>query len=317
MEFKDYYQTLGVARDASDDAIRRAYRKLARQYHPDVSQEANAETRMRDINEAYAVLGDADKRAAYDDVGQRAGGHGYAPPPGWEQGFAFRGGPRTGGGYADADDGFSDFFSALFGEAAARERAGRHAAHPLRGEDQHATIGIDFEDAWHGATREITLNGIYPDAQGRHAMQTRTLSVRIPAGIREGQKIRLAGQGMPGHAGGSPGDLYLDVHLNPHRQYRVEGRDVSLMLPVAPWEAALGARVQAPTPDGPVDVAIPAGSRPGSKLRLKGRGMPGNPRGDLYLVLELAMPDADDARTREAWRALAQAADFNPRQALG
>lgn len=317
MEFKDYYQALGVARDASDDAIRRAYRKLARQYHPDVSQEANAEACMRDINEAYAVLGDAEKRAAYDDVGQRAGANGHTPPPGWEKGFAFRGGPYSGGPHPGADDGFSDFFSALFGEAATRDRAGQRSAYPLRGEDQHATIGIDFEDAWHGTTRDITLSGLYPDAHGRHTMQMRTLSVRIPAGIREGQKIRLAGQGIPGHAGGSPGDLYLDVHLNPHHRYRVEGRDVSLTLPVAPWEAALGARVQAPTPDGPVDVTIPAASRPGSKLRLKGRGMPGNPRGDLYLVLELAMPNADDARTREAWRALAAAADFNPRQAMG
>jgi len=309
MEFKDYYQVLGVARSASEDDIRRAYRKLARKYHPDVSKEADAEARMREVNEAYEVLGDAEKRAAYDGLAESVSdGRGHAPPPGWDRGFEFAGGPGMG------DAGFSDFFSALFGGAARRPGgAGMRA----RGEDHHATIQIDLEDALRGATRDISLRSLGRDARGRPEVRERTLSVRIPAGLREGQQIRLAGQGMPGLGGGEPGDLYLEVRFLPHPYYRPDGRDLYLTLPVAPWEAALGATVKAPTPGGPVEVAVPAGSRNGRKLRLKGRGLPGSPPGDLYLELELALPEADGERVREAYRALAREAPFNPRRHLG
>jgi len=313
MEFKDYYRILGVDRTASEDDIRRAYRKLARKYHPDVSKEADAETRMREVNEAYAVLGDKEKRGAYDNLGASAGaaagGQGFAPPPGWDQGFEFSGRP---GGFGD-DAEFSDFFSALFG-GAARRRAGSAR---MRGEDHHAAIEIDLEDALRGATRDLSLRGIQYDAQGRPSVRERTLSVRIPAGVREGQLIRLAGQGMPGAGGGEAGDLYLEVRFKPHPMYRVEGRDLTLTLPVAPWEAALGGAVQAPTPGGPVEVTVPAGSRNGRKLRLKGRGIPGSPPGDLYLVLEIALPPADTESAREAYRGLARATSFDPRRNLG
>jgi len=305
MEFKDYYGILGVARTATDEDIRRAYRRLARKYHPDVSKEPDAEARMREVNEANAVLGDPERRAAYDRLGAGvATGEGFRAPPGWDTGFEFR----------DAGDaaGFSEFFESLFG---GRARDVWHE-YPERGEDHHAVIEVDLDDALHGATREVSLRGLAPDAQGRQQIRTRTLSVRIPAGVREGQRIRLAGQGLPGQGGAGNGDLYLEIRFKPHRLYRAEGRDLSLTLPVAPWEAALGASVQAPTPGGPVEVRVPPGSHNGSRLRLKGRGIPGNPPGDLYLVLEVILPPADSEAAKAAYRRMAQDLAFDPRRHL-
>ncbi|OVZ56320.1 cytochrome C biogenesis protein [Pigmentiphaga sp. NML080357] len=308
MEFKDYYAILGVERGASDDDIRHAYRKLARKYHPDVSKEADAEQRMRDVNEAYQVLKDAEKRAAYDNLaaGVSAGGD-FRPPPGWDSGFEFR------GASSGDDAAFSEFFSSLFGGR--RRPGGAHMR--ARGEDHHAAIEIDLEDALHGATRDISLRSIGHDERGQPRLQERTLNVRIPAGVREGQFIRLAGQGMPGMGGGENGDLYLEIRFKPHSRYRVEGRDLYMSLPVAPWEAMLGASVRAPTPGGPVDVTVPANSRNGRKLRLKGRGIPGDPAGDLYLVLEVVWPPADTEKARQAYRNLAQEVPFDPRRNLG
>ncbi|WP_296556435.1 DnaJ C-terminal domain-containing protein [Pigmentiphaga sp.] len=308
MEFKDYYATLGVEQGASDDDIRHAYRKLARKYHPDVSKEPDAEQRMRDVNEAYQVLKDPEKRIAYDNLaaGVSSGGD-FRPPPDWDSGFEFR------GASPHDDAAFSEFFSSLFG---ARHRPGG-AQMRARGEDHHAAIEIDLEDALHGATRDISLRSIGHDENGQPRLQTRTLSVRIPAGIREGQFIRLAGQGMPGLGGGENGDLYLEVRLKPHPRYRVEGRDLYMDLPVAPWEAALGATVRAPTPHGPVEVGVPANSRNGRKLRLKGKGIPGDPAGDFYLVLEIAWPPADTEKAKAAYRYLAQEVPFDPRRNLG
>ncbi|WP_459615219.1 DnaJ C-terminal domain-containing protein [Bordetella sp. 2513F-2] len=304
MEFKDYYGILGVANTASDDEIRRAYRRLARRYHPDVSKESDAEARMRDVNEAYAVLGDPEKRAAYDRLAAGVSDDGgFQPPPGWDQGFEFRG--------SGADRQFSEFFSSLFGG-----QFGQWGAYRERGEDHQATIEIDLEDALHGAVRDISLRALVADAQGAPQVRTRTLSVRIPAGVREGQRIRLAGQGMPGQGGAPSGDLYLEVRFRPHRLYRAEGADLYLTLPVAPWEAALGATVQAPTPAGPVELAIPAGSRNGRKLRLKGRGIPGKPPGDLYLVLDVVLPPADTPQARQAYQRMARELAFDPRQGL-
>jgi curved DNA-binding protein len=315
MEFKDYYEILGVERKSTDDEVRRAYRKLARQYHPDVSKEADAESRMRDINEAYDVLRDSAKRAAYDDLaaGVSAGG-GHRPPPGWEQGFEFAtGGPGHGDGTREEAD-FSEFFSSLFGGANRRRPSSRQAR--ARGEDHHASIEVELEDSLNGATREISLRSMKMDAGGRPRLQERKLSVRVPAGIREGQRIRLAGQGMAGFDGGPAGDLYLEVRLKPHKRYRVDGRDLQLTLPVAPWEAALGTTVRAPTPKGAVEVTIPPGSRTGSKLRLKGRGLPGAVPGDLYLVLDVVLPRADTEAARNAYRELAKAAPFDPRAGM-
>ncbi|ARP95344.1 DnaJ C-terminal domain-containing protein [Bordetella genomosp. 13] len=305
MEFKDYYGILGVARTASNDDVRRAYRKLARKYHPDVSKEPDADARMRDINEANEVLGDAARRAAYDQLLDGVSvGDNRQPPPGWERGFAFH-------GAEPGADGFSEFFSSIFGGRAAGGQQGYRA----RGEDHHAVIEVDLEDALHGATREISLRAMETDAHGLPQIRTRTLSVRIPAGVREGQQIRLAGQGLPGVGGAANGDLLLEVRFRPHRLYRAEGRDLYLTLPVAPWEAALGATVHVPTPSGTVEVSVPAGSRNGRKLRLKGRGLPGRPAGDLYLVLDVALPPADTQRARELYERMARELAFDPRRA--
>ena len=306
MKFREYYETLGVARNATQDEVKRAYRKLARKYHPDVSKEADAEARFKELGEAYAVLKDTEKRAAYDQIGsQWKTGQEFRPPPGWDAGFEFSGGD----GGAD----HSDFFEALFGR---QGRAGARAQRRAQGEDHHAKVQIDLADAYRGAQRSISLRMPVLDAQGRIAMQERRLDVVIPKGIRAGQHLRLAGQGGPGLGGGAAGDLYLEIAFNPDPQFRVDGRDVYLDLPLSPWEAALGAQVTAPTPDGPVQLTIPSGSAAGRQLRLKGRGIPGSPPGDLYVVLAIALPPADSEAAREAYRAMAKAFDFNPRTHL-
>lgn len=307
MEFKDYYKILGVERPATDDEIKKAYRKLARKYHPDVSKEKGAEAQMKEINEAYEVLRDPEKRAAYDRLGANySSGQEFRPPPDWDAGFEFARGPF---GYG-AD--FSDFFNSLFGGFGRRAGGAR-----VRGEDHHAKIFIDLDDAFHGASRTLSLRVPQLDEEGRLVTRERTLQVQIPKGIREGQLIRLAHQGAPGLGGGPSGDLYLEVHFKPHRLYRVDDRDVYFTLPVAPWEAALGATVKAPTPAGAVEVRIPAHSQNGRKLRLKGRGIPGDPPGDLYLVLDVVLPPADTEQARELYRNMARQMAFDPRRALG
>lgn len=308
MEYKDYYKILGVARDASQDEIKRAYRKLARKYHPDVSKEANAETRFKEINEANEVLKDAEKRAAYDQLGSRwQAGEQFRPPPGWDAGFEFNGAPNQD---AQGQD-FSDFFSELFG------RRARHggSAQQRTGKDHHAKIMLELEDAYRGGSHRISLRVPEIDASGHLAYRERSLNVQMPKGVRAGQQVRLAGQGTPG-AGGA-GDLYLEVQFRPHPLYRVDGSDIYLKLPVTPWEAALGATIKAPTPDGTVEVKVPPNSQSGRKLRLKGRGLPGKPAGDLYLTLEVVLPEAATARARELYQTMAQELAFDPRHALG
>jgi curved DNA-binding protein len=318
MDFKDYYKTLGLERGASEDDVRKAYRKLARKYHPDVSKEPDAEARMRDINEANDVLRDKEKRAAYDQLADHVarGGSpdgGFQPPPGWDEGFEFRRGPHA--GPADHAD-FSEFFSSMFG--AAERRGAQRRSYRARGEDHHAAIEIPLEDAIKGGEREITLRSQEIDAQGRPEWKTRTLSVKIPAGVHPGQYIRLAGQGMPGHGGEPAGDLYLEVRIAPHKLYRIEERDLYMTLPVTPTEAALGAKVQVPTPGGGVvEVTVPPNARSGLKLRLKDRGLPGKPPGHLYLLIEIALPPASTEAARKAYEQLAQAAPFDPRRHLG
>ncbi|HMN66871.1 MAG TPA: DnaJ C-terminal domain-containing protein [Burkholderiaceae bacterium] len=316
MEFRDYYQSLGVARGASADEIKKAYRKLARKYHPDVSKEADAEARMREVNEAYAVLSDPEKRAAYDELGNRYGaGQEFQPPPDWGAGFEFSG--DGGGGAGMHDEAFSDFFSSLFGRAG-RARgpggAGGAGAHRMRGGDHHARILIDLSDVYEGATRAITLRGARLDDAGRVVTDERVLNVRIPKGLAEGQQIRLAGQGAPGFGGGPAGDLYLEVQFRPDPRYRVQGRDVYETVPVAPWEAALGATIEVPTPSGRVQVTVPAGSQTGRKLRLKGRGIPGDPPGSLYLQLEVVLPPADSEKARKLYETMARELAFDPRR---
>lgn len=313
MEFKDYYQTLGVPRDASADDIKKGFRRLARKYHPDVSKEADAEHKMKEVNEAYTVLSDPEKRAAYDQLGQRGfqAGSDFQPPPGWDANFEFSGRGFSGAQAAD----FSDFFAELFGHGMGS--GSRHAHQRMRGEDHHAKIMLDLEDSYHGATRSIALRMPKLDNQGRPVLSEHTLNVRIPKGVHAGQVIRLAGQGGPGHAGEPAGDLFLEVQFKPHNRYRIEGKDIHVTLPVTPWEAALGATVKVPVPDGLVEVRVPENSQNGRKLRLKGRGIPAAAPGDLYLLLEVILPSATSEKAREFYQNMARELAFDPRQHLG
>jgi curved DNA-binding protein len=300
MEFKDYYAVLGVARQATAEDIKKAYRKLARKYHPDVSKEKDAAERMTQINEAYAVLSDPEKRAAYDRLG--AGyrpGEEFRPPPNWDEGFEFS---RAGFGPQQAGD-FSDFFAELFGRMGTRARA----------EDHYATVMLDIEDSLRGATRQITLRMPRFDAEGRLVLDTRTLNVKIPKGVREGQLIRLAGQAAPGPAGDAPGDLLLEVHFRPHPRLGVEGKDLLLKLPIAPWEAALGAVVPVELPDGTLRVRIPPGAQSGRRLRVPSKGLPCDPPGDLLLDIEVRVPPASTPRAREFYETMARELAFDPR----
>jgi curved DNA-binding protein len=313
MEFKDYYKIMGVARDATQDEIKRAYRKLARKYHPDVSKEPDAEARFKDLGEANEVLKDAEKRAAYDQLGANyKGGQDFRPPPDWNAGFEFSGGSPGSSNGAD----YSDFFASLFGRDFRGGEPGRTSPH-AKGEDHHARILIDLEDTYRGATRTITLRVPAVDTQGHVITRERVLNVTIPKGIREGQHIRLSGQGSVGRGEGAAGDLYLQVEFRAHPVYRVDGRDLYLDLPVTPWEAALGATVQVPTLGGIVELKIPGSSESGRKMRLKGRGIPGNPPGDCYVILTIVLPPADTEAAKELYQKMENELNFNPRTKLG
>lgn len=312
MQFKDYYQVLGVGRDANADAIKKAFRRLARKYHPDVSKEPDAAARMAEINEANTVLSDPEKRAAYDAIGQgRRQGESFTPPPDWDAGFEFSGAGPEG---PDAGD-FSDFFAELFGRAAGARRAGTRAGAgragsargpQMRGDDHHAKIVLDLEDAFRGATRQITLRNPQLDAHGRVRLAERTLDVRIPPGVRPGRLIRLAGQGGEGYGGGPAGDLFLEVHFRAHPRFELDGAKLVASLPMAPWEAALGAVVPVPLPDGgTLKVRVPAGAQGGRRLDVRGKGLPGNPPGDLELIVRIVLPSADDPRARRLYEQMA------------
>lgn len=314
MEFKDYYIIMGVARDASQGEIKRAYRQLARRYHPDVSKDPDAENRFKQLGEAYAVLKDLEKRAAYDALGSGwKAGQDFRAPPGGNGGFEFSGAGEGAGSAAD----FSDFFASLYGRSGGRSQTSG-GAYQARGQDHYAQVSIDLEDAYTGATRSIPLQTPEVDGHGRVHLRRHALKVSIPRGIRPGQHIRLAGQGMPGLGEGPPGDLYLKVVFNLHPHYRVEQRNVYYDLPIAPWEAALGATLAIPTPDGQVDLKIPAGTVAGRKLRLKGRGIPGATPGDFYVVLQIALPPADGESARSFYAGMAaQFPSFDPRSSAG
>jgi curved DNA-binding protein len=317
MKYKDYYQTLGVSRDAKPEEVKRAYRRLARKYHPDVSSEADAEARFKEIGEAYEVLKDEKKRAAYDNLGMNwRAGEDFTPPPGWEPG------PGFGPGFSGAGFDFSDFFEALFGGGRGQRRrggfegfdpfsgharAGPRAA--TRGRDENVRVRIPLADAFHGAERNLEIE----ESGGRR----RRLKVKIPAGVTAGQRIRLSGQGAQGASGGRSGDMYLEVELESHPVYRVEGKDVHMDLPIAPWEAALGATVKVPTLGGNFDIKIPPGSQSGRKMRLRGRGLGQKDKGDLYVHLQIVTPKADTAAAKTLYEKMARELAFNPRSRLG
>ena len=317
MEYKDYYQVMGVARDATQDEIKRAYRQLARKHHPDVSKASDAEARFKELGEANEVLKDPEKRAAYDRLGSNwKKGQDFQPPPDWNAGY------ETGGqDFGNQDTGEqSDFFESLFRRGFARQQANAAGAqgYHAHGQDSHAKIQISLEEAYHGGARRVTLQMPQVDADGHVVLREHPIEFTIPRGVRAGQRIRLAGQGGPGMGKGQAGDLYLEVEFLPHPHYRVDKHDVYLDLPVAPWEAALGAVIEVPTPSGTVELTVPAGSAEGRKLRLKGRGIPGKTPGDFYFVLKIAVPPANSEAEKTLYRNMAQAfASFNPRRELG
>ena len=308
MEFKDYYAGLGVARDAPADVIKKAYRKLARKYHPDVSKEADAGKRMAEINEANSVLSDPEKRAAYDQLGKGyQPGQDFRPPPGWDDGMEFSGREFSGAESAQ----FSDFFSEIFGRRAAQD-----SAFHSKSNDHHARVLLDLEDAFAGAERQLALRVPKLDAKGRVTLEVRTLNVKIPAGIREGQIIRLAGQGAAMN-GEKPGDLLLEVAFKPHARFHPQGSDLHMTLPVAPWEAALGAVVPVDLPGGMLNVRIPAGAQTGRQLRIRGKGIPSTPPGDVYFDIRIVAPPAETPKAKELYESLQKEMNFDPRKDWG
>lgn len=314
MEYKDYYKIMGLSRTASQDEIKRAYRKLARKFHPDVSKEADAEERFKEVGEAYEVLQDPEKRAAYDQLGTGwKSGQEFNPPPDWDAGFEFHGGAED----IDAAA-FSEFFESLFGHGF-RSRHAHEAGqqYQARGEDHHAKVLIDIKDTYQGVKKTISLRTPEIDNSGRMAYRERSLNVQIPRGVYQGQKIRLSGQGAKGIGSGKSGDLYLEIGFNPDTLYRVNKQDVHMELPIAPWEAALGAKVKVPTPGGAVEMTIPANTTTGSKLRLKGRGIPATPPGDLIVITQIVLPPASDDRARKLYEEMQNEISFNPRSHLG
>jgi curved DNA-binding protein len=307
MEYKDYYKIMGVSRNVTQDDLKKTYRKLAREFHPDVSKAPNAEQRFKEINEAYEVLKDPEKRAAYDRLGSNwRNGDQFRPPPDWDVGFEFSSGNNAG---------FSDFFDTFFGRSGFNTSHSRH--HRARkGEDHHAKIQIALEDSFNGAQHSIQLQLPTLNERGQLVNKIRMLNVKIPKGITEGQKIRLVGQGIPSH-GGMAGDLFLEVVFAPHKFYRIENKDIFLDLPLAPWEAALGAVVKVPTPTGAIELKIPENTQTGKKLRLKGRGIPSVIAGDFYVIIQIVTPPATQEIAKHFYQRMqSQFETFNPRAEL-
>jgi curved DNA-binding protein len=299
MKYKDYYKILGVARGAGDDEIKKAYRKLARKYHPDVSKEPNAKEKFQEVSEAYETLRDKEKRAAYDSLGSGfRQGQDFRPPPDWFDRFG-------GGGKAEDLHGvdLGELFESmgLFGRAQRRSGGfGRRSAFP--GEDYEVPVRLTLEEAYRGTERTVQLDG-------------RGFTARIPRGATDGQRLRLRGKGGPGMNGGPAGDLYLQIALEPHALYRASGHDLDLDVPLAPWEAALGAEVEVPTLEGRLTMKVPPGSKAGQKLRLAGKGLPkpGGGAGDLYAVLSIAVPATLTDSERKLFEELRETSRFDPR----
>ncbi len=299
MKYKDYYDVLGLSRGASTAEIKRAYRKLARRYHPDVSDEDNAEERFKEVSEAYEALKDSERRAAYDELGSRwREGEEFTPPPGWSA-------TRESHHFEFTGKSFGDFFDSIFGAATAPGSADRHENFRMRGSDQTVAVSITLEDSFHGREQLLELRGTGgPD---------RRIKFKVPKGIVQGQHIRLAGQGMAGYGGEPAGDLLLEIGFSAHPSFTADGRNIHAVLPITPWEAALGAKVEVPTLGGKVAMTIKPGVQAGQKLRLAGRGLPGVPAGDHVVELTLVMPQVDSDAKRELFEQMREAMDFNPR----
>jgi len=310
MDFKDYYKILGVEPTADDKAIKTAYRKLARKYHPDVSKERDAEEKFKEANEAYEALSSPEKRAEYDEL-RKYGQHGrpFQGPPGWES--------RSSGGFEGGD--FSDFFSSIFGARGGNGNPfgrGQQRSSGRRGQDVEMELAIFLEETLSAESKQISFQVPQHNANGqRTGFTTKTLNVKIPAGVSDGEKIRLKGQGAPGIGGGANGDLFLTIRMAPHPLFDVEGHDLIITVPLAPWEAALGTKVAMPTLTGKVNLTIRPDSQNGQRLRIKGMGLSNKQgqRGDLYAQLKVVMPSQSDATARELWTKLSEQAAFNPR----
>ncbi|HEU4590747.1 MAG TPA: DnaJ C-terminal domain-containing protein [Steroidobacteraceae bacterium] len=310
MKYSDYYAALGVERGASQDEIKKAYRRLAQKYHPDVSKEPEAEARFKEIAEAYQTLKDPEKRAAYDSLGQRPQGEEFRPPPDWAR---QHGGGETQFSFDDLD--FADLFS-RFGARAGRGGPFGGGSGAMPGQDFEVPVQISIEDAFRGTTLELQLSMPEYDAQGQIKRVPHNVKARVAPGAVDGQRLRLPGKGGKGFNGGRAGDLYLDISLKPHHLYRASGHDLYVDLPLAPWEAALGASVEVPTPAGAVNLKVRPGTSSGQKLRLGGRGLP-RPRGgagDLFAVVQIVVPAELSARERELYGELQRASAFNPRR---
>ena len=310
MKYKNYYQILGVSKAASADIIKKAYRKMARQYHPDISKQADAEERMKEVNEANAVLSNHEKRAAYDRLGShyQSGGE-FRPPPDWNAEFEY-----ADDGMVDGETaGFSEFFTDFFGKTT------NARSHQSRGNDHHAKIFIDLMDSFQGVTKAISLRTPALDSKGHVVFSERVLNIHIPKNVTQGQHIRLAGQGTPGTGGGPSGDLFLEVYFNQDSVYRIDGRDLFETVSITPWEAALGAMITVPTPSGSVSMKVPENAKTGNRLRLKGKGIPGVNRlgadiaGDLFVSLAIITPPANNKKDRQFYEQMANNFSFNPR----
>jgi curved DNA-binding protein len=307
MKYKDYYAALGVERDASEEAIKKAYRKLARKYHPDVSKEKNAEEKFKDVSEAYQTLSDKDKRAAYDQLGQHRSGEDFRPSQDW--------GSRFGGADAGEFVDLSDLFAGLSGSFRGRRGGRGGAPFAIPGQDYEVAAQISLEDLVRGTEVSLNLSAPETDAQGRTRRVDKTIRVRVPKGATDGQRLRVPGKGGPGQNGGPPGDLYLDIALKAHERFKVAGHDLYLELPIAPWEAVLGAEIEVPTLAGKVQLKIRPGARAGQKLRLTGKGLP-TPRGgngDLYCVLQILTPTTLSEQEKALYEQLRAQSAFNPR----
>ncbi|MCI5064483.1 DnaJ domain-containing protein [bacterium] len=344
VKFQDYYKTLGVERGASADEIKKAFKKLARKYHPDINKESGAEDRFKEVNEAYEVLGDAEKRKQYDALGANwKNGQEFRPPPNWEEVFGsqFRGGGGQYGGFQQqagarpggasfsfeqGAGGFSDFFESIFGGGASfQHQAGGGASPfgssgfqqraPQKGGDLETEVTITLEEGLHGAKKQISFDLISTDPQGGRQKERKSYQVKVPAGIQSGKTIRLAGQGAPSPQGGENGDLRIKVHIAPHPRFLLKGKNVEREIKLTPWEAALGAEIPVETIDGTtVSVKVPPSSQSGQKLRLRGKGyVEKGERGDLFAVLKIAVPKELSTRERELFVELQESSSFNPR----
>ncbi|MBI2320157.1 MAG: DnaJ domain-containing protein [Betaproteobacteria bacterium] len=315
MKYKDYYAVLGVSRSATEADIKKAYRRLAKKYHPDVSKEADAEEKFKVVSEAYETISNPEKRAAYDQLGSFRSGQEFRPPPDWQTRFGFGRGFDEGLDLGGLD--FGDLFANLTGRSGARRRGAQgRGGFAMAGEDYEVTAHVSLDDAYRGTEVNLDLSTPDPRSGGRTQKSVR---VRIPKGVTDGQRLRVPGKGGPGMNGGPAGDLYLNIALRPHRLFRVDDHDLHLDVPLAPWEAVLGARIEVPTLEGRVVLTVKPGSKAGQKLRVAGHGLPRpqGGQGDLYCVLSIVTPSMPSEREKTLYRELAETSRFNPRGQFG